>query len=103
MDNPNKHLFVITKTTLDSTLTADVLTQTHLEALPKPRRFGRGRGHDGKGTPFRLYDDDGNLYYEGVMFDDGTEAQAFEPLDWGYGDGCTEVRTKSATGAWVTL
>lgn len=42
---------------------------------------------------FRLYDDDGNLYYEGYS-DDNSSEKAFAPLD-DYGmpnDGCTEIR-----------
>jgi hypothetical protein len=103
MDNKNKFLFVITKSTLDYPGFPDVLNQTHLEPLPRPRYFGRGHGHRGKGTPFRLYDDDGNLYWEGVMWDDGTEEQAFAPLEWAYGDGCTEIRIKTPKGRWERL
>ena len=54
------------------------------------------------GTPFRLYDDDGELYYEGrfLMTDDHT---GFEPLDWAMGnDGCTEIKLFEK-GKWSTL
>lgn len=55
-----------------------------------------------KGTPFRLYDDDGELYYEGrfLMTDDHT---GFEPLDWAMAnDGCTEIKLFE-NGKWATL
>ena len=51
--------------------------------------------------PFRMYDDDGELYYEGVMSE---ECEGFEPLD-DYGmpnAGCTEIRLLE-DGKWVTL
>lgn len=51
---------------------------------------------------FRLYDDDGNLYYQGLCKDldqqDGDSA--FQPLDWAMSDaGCTymEYRKKGET------
>lgn len=56
---------------------------------------------------FRLYDDDGELYYEGVCLnlDDAPEDGAFEPLDWAMNDaGCTRMdyRKKGET-EWKTL
>lgn len=54
------------------------------------------------GTAFRLYDDDGELYYEGrfLMTDDHT---GFEPLDWGANNaGCTEIKLFE-NGKWATL
>ena len=102
--NPRRHLFVVTHTTLNADPYPERLTQRHLFPLAKPRRFGRGHGQPGAGIPFRLYDDDGNLYYQGISYDDGTEEQAFAPLDWGLSDsGCTELRHRSASGAWQTL
>jgi hypothetical protein len=49
---------------------------------------------------FRLYDGDGNLYYEGRM-----QNEDFDPLDdfGGPNAGCTEIKTRSAGGAWTTL
>lgn len=51
---------------------------------------------------FRLYDDDGHLYYEGRSDDRDSEA-AFEPLDWAerYA-GCTEIRYQYGN-TWETL
>lgn len=53
---------------------------------------------------FRLYDDDGILYYEGRMNDWEWENNPFGPLD-DYGmpnSGCTELRYKKE-GKWETL
>lgn len=52
---------------------------------------------------FRMYDDDGYLYYEGVSDDSETE-DGFAPLD-DYGmpnAGCTEIRYLR-DGKWATL
>jgi hypothetical protein len=49
---------------------------------------------------FRMYDDDGELYYEGIA----TFDSSFQPLD-DYGmpnAGCTEIRYYER-GAWRTL
>ncbi|MPQ56262.1 hypothetical protein [Duganella sp. FT27W] len=56
---------------------------------------------------FRLYDDDNNLYYEGLCLDldDQDGDNAFAPLDWASDDaGCTRMdyRKKGAT-EWKTL
>lgn len=61
------------------------------------------------GERFRMYDDDGELYYSGrILFDlfddtDGYEVE-FAPLDdFGMPNaGCTEIRYWQA-GKWVTL
>ena len=48
---------------------------------------------------FRLYDDDGILYYEGVWKDNGHESQELEPLDWAMGyAGCACIRMESQPG-----
>jgi hypothetical protein len=57
----------------------------------------------GEGTPFRMYDDDNELYYEGFLF--GNE---FGPLD-DYGTpnaGCTRIdvfEKKDGKEGWVTV
>ena len=50
---------------------------------------------------FRLYDDDGNLYYEGRS----TVVDSFAPLDdLGTPDaGCTEIRYWRPGGTWESL
>lgn len=56
---------------------------------------------------FRLYDDDGELYYEGLCkdLDDQSGDDAFEPLDWAMMDsGCTTMKyRKKGETAWQTL
>lgn len=62
----------------------------------------------GKGTTFKMYDDDGELYYTGRILHavENPDADAdFGPL-WDFGTpnaGCTEIRYRDKIGAWVTL
>lgn len=57
-------------------------------------------------TKFRLLDDDGEVYFEGLITDEalnGSEDWAFEPLDTlGRGYGCTEMQYRKG-GKWETL
>lgn len=59
-----------------------------------------------KHIPFRLYDDDGNIYYEGEIDDvslNGDEDEAFAPLNFGEVDaGCTRMDFFE-NGKWQTL
>ena len=62
------------------------------------------------GVPFRMYDDDGILYYVGRCYsDEGTEnglgEEFFGPLEdyGGPGAGCTEIRYRMPSGKWETL
>jgi len=50
---------------------------------------------------FKLFDDDGVLYLEGVS----GNSSSFEPLDWAMAMyGCTEIQYKNNdTGKWETL
>lgn len=62
----------------------------------------------GDGLDFRMYDDDGNLYYQGrVVFDSDYQAEdmQFEPLtDFGMPyAGCTEIRYLEDDNQWRTL
>jgi len=57
---------------------------------------------------FRLYDDDGKLYYEGRSADfDKDEERAFAPLDWAASfAGCTTLTYRihgNFGGEWLTL
>mgnify|MGYP003623500088 CR=1 FL=1 len=58
-------------------------------------------------VPFRLLDDDGEVYYEGRMTAKRLNSSgelAFEPLDWAMGDaGCTELQYREGGGPWTTL
>ncbi|CAQ71596.1 hypothetical protein RALTA_B0985 [Cupriavidus taiwanensis LMG 19424] len=51
----------------------------------------------------RLYDDDGELYYEGLSSDRDSEI-AFQPLDWATADsGCTYIEYLQDNGKWEQL
>ena len=51
---------------------------------------------------FKLFDDDGELYYEGVATNQSSES-AFEPLDWAMAnDGCTDIKYFN-NGRWESL
>jgi hypothetical protein len=56
------------------------------------------------GLAFRLNDDDGELYYEGVYLGPDDE-NLFAPLDdFGMPNaGCTSIQYRNALGAWETL
>lgn len=61
-----------------------------------------------KGTPFRMYDDDDNLYYEGrfLALEDEEDPEAeFAPLeDFGTPNaGCTYIKYRSKDGKWRIL
>ena len=55
----------------------------------------------GKGKKFRMYDDDGEHYYDGLVLGD---FDGFEPLDdYGRGNaGCTDIRYHVG-GKWQSL
>ena len=55
--------------------------------------------------PFRLYDDDGNLYFEGVMvYELYNSPRVFDPLDATmYSYGCTHMDVQDANGIWQTI
>lgn len=56
-------------------------------------------------TRFRLKDDDGQTYYEGVFVGDHTSEEAFGPLDdFGTPDaGCTRLEYRYPDGRWRPL
>lgn len=52
---------------------------------------------------FRLYDDDGILYFDGRS-DDRDSEDAFAPLDWAEPNyGCTRIDYLQDDGTWETL
>lgn len=79
-----------------------------LRAAPKDAKEAiRQAFRDTMNFEFRLYDDDNELYYEGLCkdLDDADEEQAFAPLDWAMADvGATRMdyRKKGDT-EWQTL
>lgn len=58
----------------------------------------------GEGHKFRMYDDDGDLYFEGRFVGDPDSEDGFGPLaDFGTPDsGATEIRYQQGN-RWVTL
>lgn len=79
-----------------------VITQDHLEgqSLEGPEITALKR--KGYTKYFRLYDDDGVLYYSGYAHVDLDDE--FAPLDWGmYDSGCTEIRYRNSEGVLETL
>lgn len=59
-----------------------------------------------KGEHFRMYDDDGELYYEGYFYPHNEDSDEFEPLSF-FGTpsaGCTEIRYRNKkTNKYETL
>lgn len=55
-------------------------------------------------TRFKLYDDDGELYYKGRMSTDGGD-DIFDPLDWAMSNvGCTELQIfDKSFNRWVVV
>lgn len=83
-----------------------------LEKLETPRVYGTSpeerdsirKGEAGKGTHFKLYDDDDNCYYTGYFFGDADSEDAFQPLDWAtYDAGCTRIAYRQPNGKYETL
>jgi hypothetical protein len=64
----------------------------------------RARLLKGEGTHFKLYDDDGELYYTGKFLGDADSEEAFEPLDWaGNYAGCTYIKYRQKDGTYAVL
>lgn len=64
--------------------------------------------NNGEGVPFKMYDDDGELYYSGRIIVPKAEKDGellFRPLsDFGTPNaGATEIRYQNAEGKWETL
>lgn len=83
-----------------------------LTQLSEPRIYGTSQeerdavkaGTAGKGTHFKLYDDDDNCYYTGYFFGDADSEDAFEPLDWATRDaGCTYIKYRQPNGKYEVL
>lgn len=55
---------------------------------------------DGPPLPFRMYDDDGELCYEGILNNDDAAANQIAALRWGEAmAGCTRIKIK-VNGQW---
>lgn len=90
-------------------LAEDLELETNDTGVCGPRTItdtARDKLIDGKGHPFRMYDDDDILYYEGLLLGDKDGEQGFTPLDH-FGTpnaGCTRIEYfNKKTGEWETL
>ena len=73
-------------------------TRTKADGSVVIRRFNE------KGTAFRIYDDDGSLYYRGRYYGDANASGAFAPLNWAEVEaGCTRIDYRQPDGTWQTL
>lgn len=62
---------------------------------------GHGFNPETADTAFRLYDDDGILYYSGILTDDEFGDAQILALIWGRQDaGCTTIKVSSGDGKW---
>jgi hypothetical protein len=92
-----------------------IITRDHLEEQGSEynrtgHRYGSTRGQSDPWTDerdkdnalaFRLYDDDGELYYEGLVTDDEFCEGQLACRDWGmYDAGCTRIEVKRE-GRWT--
>lgn len=94
-----------------------IITEDHISkecgdksevGISGPRNISKAvlaRLKKGEGVKFKLYDDDGILYYEGLQIegDEGDEG-TFAPLD-NFGmpnSGCTELK-QFLNGEWVSI
>jgi hypothetical protein len=98
---PSKYGWLITRDHL-----AESDEDTHTTAgISGPRGISDAMLSDlrnGKGTAFRMYDDDEELYVSGRIIGD---FDGFEPLDdYGVGGlGCTDIKYRSGNGPWRSL
>lgn len=81
-----------------------VITYDHLDE--RAHLFGRFKLHEGREKlihRFRLYDDDGVLYFSGLSSDKDSE-KAFAPLDYCMDSyGCTRIDYLQDNDNWETL
>lgn len=86
-------------------ITRDLIDNGHSKGV-----IGPSGGHlnaeeiTATGRPFRMLDDDGEVYYHGLYVGPDDET-LFAPLD-DYGtpnSGCTSIQYRNASGAWETL
>lgn len=97
--------FIITHSSIEGDAAGE-----KLEKLENPKYRGiiteedRARLRKGEGTHFKLYDDDGILYYTGKYLGDPDSEWAFEPLDWAENyAGCTYIKYRQADGTYAQL
>lgn len=70
------------------------------EGIPADTYFMLAESNSGR-IPFKLYDDDNELYYEGWLIDDDECMTQQFVLDWAkYDSGCTTIKVKKPAG-WI--
>jgi hypothetical protein len=86
-----------------------IITRDHISLDPNEKpTVGRGSYDNAQAASnfpyrFKLYDDDGVLYYEGRS-DDRDSQRAFDPLDWADAyAGCTRIDYLRDGGKWEAL
>lgn len=88
--------FIITKSYVENDKFGQAVEVQRLFAGDK----GRERLLNGEGTHFKLFDDDGNLYFTGKCLNDSS----FSPLDdYGVAFGCTYMQYRNADGTYSIL
>lgn len=87
-----------------------VVTYDHLDDLPVlvvgPNNADEREIYNRCKTPFRMYDDDGELYYSGLMCDESEDSEGNGPLmDYGMPNaGAVRLDWKNPkTGEWEGL
>ena len=69
-----------------------VIIEDHLDGFSLDEETVDQYYEDDFTKKFRLYDDDDELYYTGLILDDSYDDDPFEPLDWAMNDsGCTRI------------
>ena len=89
----SKYYWIITDVGNGLGLDEDVGTSSH-----DSKKNWESRPHQ----QFKMYDDDGILYYKGTIFG---EYDGFEPLEnFGMSNaGCTDIQYKNIIGEWESL
>ena len=86
-----------------------IVTKDHLDnrevTVIGPRGCSLTEDELRKGHPFKMFDDDGELYYTGFLVGDKDSEEGLMPLDhyWTPNAGCTYIQYKTKNGKWETL
>jgi len=78
-----------------------VITIDHLDGSRNNKKINLSNNKDLTRKRFKLYDDDGELYYSGFFFDDDMCDNQDELLSWGMSDsGCTTIKVAIGRNAF---
>lgn len=92
---------LIERDLIDSGAAGTELNERPLFGVERVFGVEPGIPSEGRRVQFRLYDDDGILYYEGKLTDDDECANQMAALTWGTSfAGCTYIKVNRA-GTWV--